>query len=68
MGALVGPFAQQGLDDTFGLAVGLRSVGPGAEMPHLVVPVGLLEDARDVTAAVVGHDPLNRDVLTAAPA
>ena len=30
--ASVGPFAQRGLDEAFGFAVGLRSVGAGEEM------------------------------------
>ena len=30
----VGPFAEQRLDKTLGLAVGARRVGPGAQMPE----------------------------------
>ena len=56
----VGPLAQQRLDEGLGLAVGLGSVGPGAQVPG----AELVEDrgvgpALGVGPRVVGHDPLD---------
>lgn len=39
----VGPFTQQGLEETLGLAVGFRRVGPGADVPDAQHPERLGE-------------------------
>ena len=41
VGASVGPFAQGGLDEAFGFAVGLRSVGAGEEMAQALATATL---------------------------
>jgi len=51
----VGPFADRGLDEAFGLAVGARSVGPGAAMLQTERVAGAMEAAREIAGAVVGE-------------
>ena len=55
----VGPFPDHGLDEAFGLAVGLRCVGPGADVANAEHPEHLGEQASDVAGAIVGHDALD---------
>ena len=64
----VGPLAQQGLDEAFGLAVGLGRVRPGAEVAQAEHPAGLAKEARDVARAVVGHHALDPNAETLEPA
>jgi hypothetical protein len=67
IGLGVGPLAQAGLDEPFRLAVGARRVGSGA----LVSGAGRChrrpEGFAAVGGAVIGHDPLDADALTAEP-
>ena len=44
VGASVGPLASDGLDEAFGLAVGLRSVGSGEEVAHAQLSTGMSEE------------------------
>jgi hypothetical protein len=59
----VDPFAEAGLDEAFGFAVGARCIGSGAE----VAPAGGAdrggEIARAIGIAVVGHDAFDRDPM-----
>ena len=68
IGSGVGPFAQGGLDEALGLAVGPGRVGPGAQMPEAGVGAGVAEIVRAVGRAVVGHDALDGDAVAAEPA
>ena len=67
VGDCIGPFAQDGLDEAFGLSVCLRRVGPGSDVTYLQAPETLGEQARDVTRAVVGHDALDRHTASLEP-
>src|SRR5256712_3156860 len=58
VGAEIGPFAQQGLDEAFGLAVGARRVRPRATMRQMEGATGRAKAPRQVGRAVVGeHAP-----------
>src|SRR5258708_8195605 len=63
VGPSVGPFAQRGLDEALGLAIGFWRVGFGAQVLDfeqaqcLGVTTGLEPDA------VVGHDALNLNAM-----
>ena len=62
VGAFIGPLLQQGLDESLGLAVGLRSVVARASVRGSDGVEGLVERPRfDVALGVVGHDPLDGD-------
>ena len=62
--ACIGPFASDGLDEAFGLAVGLRSVGSGEEM----FEAQLLADGGEALGAIsrtlVGEDALDLDAMS----
>src|SRR3989304_3922162 len=57
VGRSIGPFAQRGLNEAFGLAVGLGRVGPGADVLEVEIAAGVAEVEGSVAGAVVGHDP-----------
>src|SRR5436190_19612569 len=61
IGLCVSPFAQAGLDEALGLAVGFRSVGPGANMFEAQPLAGSTEREGLVARAVVGHHTLDLD-------
>src|SRR5260221_1887566 len=63
----VRPFAQQRLDEAFGLAVGARGVGLGAQMAQAELVARASEVVRAVAAAVVRHDTLRADALLPEP-
>lgn len=44
----VGPFAQRGLDESLGLAVGLGRIGPGPDVPEPELSAGSGEGFRAV--------------------
>ena len=56
VGACVGPFAQRGLDEAFGFAVGSRGIGPRSDVFHFELSAQFCEAFRAVAGAVVGHD------------
>src|SRR5690242_11438089 len=64
----IGPFAQQGLNEALGLAVGLWRVGPGADVPDREHPQDLAEQAGNVAGAVVDHHPLHPYAAVPEPA
>lgn len=64
----IGPFAQQGLDEALGLAIGLRRVGSGADVPDAQHPQHLAEQPGDVAGPIVGHHPLDPDAARPEPA
>ena len=59
----VGPLVEEGPDHPFGLAVGLRSIGPRKPMTDAELVAGRREGEAAVAAAVVGQDPLDRDAM-----
>src|SRR4029453_5326063 len=59
----VGPAAEQGADEALGLAVGLGSVGPGAQVTDAERAAGDRVDGRAVGGAVVGGQPLDLDAV-----
>ena len=61
VGARVSPFAQGGLDEAFGLAVGARGVEPGVAMHEAEAAAEVLEGAGAVGGAVVGEDTADAD-------
>ena len=60
----VSPFAQGGLDETFGLAVGARRVGAGAEMANAEFAAGGSKQLRVIAGSVVGEHAANGDAET----
>jgi hypothetical protein len=59
VGASVGPLPQQGLDESFGFAVGSGSIGAGSKMAKVELLAEAFEPVGDVAGAVVGHDGLD---------
>src|SRR6476620_177378 len=57
----VGPLAERGLDEAFGLAVGPWGVGPGPDVPKAEAVTNVAEGRRAVAGAVVGHHPRKGD-------
>jgi hypothetical protein len=63
----VGPFPQQGVDDAFRLAVGLRPVRPGEALPHGPPTADGREAPGFVGERVVGEQPADPDPATTEP-
>src|SRR5271165_1781561 len=59
VGAAVSPFAQAGLDEALGLAVGLGRVGLGADGLEAKHFAGPRERFGSIAGTVVGHDTLD---------
>jgi len=60
----VGPLAQGGLDETFGLAVGSRRIRSGAMVLELAQQAGVSELAGAITGAVVGQQSADTDAVS----
>jgi len=60
----VGPLAQGGLDETFGVAVGSRGIRPGAMVFELAQRAGVPELAGAITGAIVGQQSADRDAVS----
>ena len=54
----ISPFAQPGLDESFGLAIGLGRIGLGADVLEPEALAGFAEGKGFVAGAVVRHDTL----------
>src|SRR5688572_5995176 len=67
VGAGIGPFAQQRLDEALSLAVGTRPIGPGALVVHARAHARLAEAMRAVAGAIVGEQCLDRDASGCKP-
>lgn len=65
VGAGIGPLAQAGLHQAFGLAVGARGIGARAQVAQTEATGQTPEAARPVTGAVVGQHPLESHAQTA---
>ena len=59
----VGPFAQRGLDEARGLAIGFRRVGFGAQVLDFEQAQGLGVAMESEADTVVGHDVLNLNAM-----
>jgi hypothetical protein len=57
VGGSIGPFAEGGLDEALGLAVGSGTVGLGGGVAESEALAGGTEGPRDVTGTIVGEDP-----------
>jgi len=62
--ASIGPLAGEGLDEAFGLAVGLGAVGSGEAMLDAELLAGLGEEFGAVGGAAVGEDALDADAMS----
>lgn len=60
----VGPLAGEGLDEAFGLAVGLRAIGTGEEMTEAQRLAGGGEEFGAIGGALVGEDGLDGDAVS----
>jgi hypothetical protein len=60
----VGPLAGEGLDEAFGLAVGLRAIGTGEAMLETELAAGLGEEPGAIGGAAVGEDALDADAVS----
>src|SRR5882672_11522727 len=56
IGADIGPFPQQGLDEAFGLAVGLGPIGSGSQVAQAQGAASVAEEDRTIGRAVVRQD------------
>ena len=63
IGVGVGPFAQAGLDEALGLAVGAGRVGAGPDVAQAGGGDGFAEAVASIGRAIVGHDPLDGDAM-----
>jgi hypothetical protein len=66
-GVGIGPFAQGGLDEALGLAVGARRVGSGSLVRQSARLQGAGEELAAVSGAVVSHDALDDDAMGGEP-
>ncbi len=61
----IGPLAGDGLDEAFGLAVGLRAIGFGEEMLEAEFVAGGGEELGAIGGATIGEDLLDFDAVSA---
>jgi len=59
--ASVGPFAQRGLDEALGLAIGARSVRPGEAMLDMLLGESFLKAGLAIAGAVIGEHAADGD-------
>jgi len=64
IGASISPFASDGLDEAFGLAIGLRAIGFGEEMGEAELAAGGGEEVGAVGGATIGEETLDVDVVS----
>ena len=62
--ASIGPFAGDGLDEAFGLTIGLGSVGTSEAMLEAELVTGLSKEFGAVGRAAVGEDALDEDAMS----
>src|ERR1044071_111516 len=63
VGAGISPLASEGLDEAFGLAVGLRAIGTSEEMLDAQLEAGGGEEFGAISRAAVGEDLLDEDAV-----
>ncbi len=64
VGAGISPLASEGLDEAFGLAIGLRTIGSGEEMADAQLEAGSGEELGTISRAAVGEDALDEDAVS----
>ena len=64
IGTGIGPLASDGLDETFGFAIGLRSVGFGEEMLEAELSAGSSEGFGAIGGAAICEDLLDDDAMS----
>jgi hypothetical protein len=57
----VGPFAEGGLDEALGLAVGTRSIGAGETVSDAELTAGNGQQARVIAGRVIGEQAADAD-------
>ena len=62
--ASISPFAGDGLDEAFGLAIGLWAIGSGKEMADAQLVAGSGEELGAVGRAAIGEDALDEDAVS----
>jgi hypothetical protein len=60
----IGPLPSNGLDETFGLAIGLGPVGTGEAMLEAELAAGLGEEPGAISGTAVGEDTLDADAMS----
>ena len=60
----ISPLAGDGLDEAFGLAIGLRAIGPGEEMADTQLLAGSGKEFGAISRAAVGEDALDEDAVS----
>jgi hypothetical protein len=60
----ISPFASDGLDEAFGLTIGLRAIGSGEEMFDLELAAGGGEVAGAVSRAAIGQEALDGNAMS----
>src|SRR5258706_12571406 len=60
-GGGVGPFSERGLDEAFGISVGLGRIGLDPDVLDAKLLAGAGEGFREIAAAIVGHDAFDGD-------
>ena len=63
VGAFVGPFSEQGLDQALSLSIGAGGVGPSSGVLHSELETQSGEEMGDVGGSVVGHNPADLDAV-----
>jgi hypothetical protein len=64
VGAGISPLASDGLDEAFGLAVGLRAIGSSEEMADAQLEAGSGEEFGAISRAAIGEDALDVDAVS----
>jgi hypothetical protein len=60
----ISPLASEGLDEAFGLAVGLGAIGTSEEMLDAQLEAGSGEELGAISGAAVGEDLLDEDAVS----
>ena len=61
--ASVGPFAQRGLDEAFGFAIGTWGVGSGKAVTKAELGTGVAKLVCTIAAAVIGEQSADADAV-----
>ena len=64
VGACISPLAGDGLDEAFGLAVGLGAIGSGKEMADAQLVAGGGEELGTISRAAISEDALDEDAMS----
>ena len=64
VGASISPLTGEGLDEAFGLAVGLRAIGFGEEMFEAEFVAGGGEEFGSIGGAAIGEELLDGDAVS----